>query len=76
VQRRNLLRAAVAGVPLLAAPALDITGAQASPKKFDQHSPRFALAVLPDTQYLFDAGRRSSGSTAACPTACSPATTT
>jgi 3',5'-cyclic AMP phosphodiesterase CpdA len=52
VERRNLLRAAVAApaVPLLAS-----APAEAAPKKYDAESPRFALAVLPDTQYLFDA---------------------
>ena len=49
VDRRNLLRAAVAApaVPLLAKAA----PAAAAPVRQD----RFALAVLPDTQYLFDA---------------------
>ncbi len=49
VDRRNLLRAAVAApaVPLLARTA----PAAAAPSRPD----RFAIAVLPDTQYLFDA---------------------
>jgi hypothetical protein len=66
VARRTLLRgamAAPAGVvatPLLgAAPAraqsaVPLTSAPAG-DRFDRLSPRFALAVLPDTQYLFDA---------------------
>jgi 3',5'-cyclic AMP phosphodiesterase CpdA len=40
---------------LAAAPALHATAAQATAPRFDARSPRFALAVLPDTQYLFDA---------------------
>ncbi|MDT0446589.1 LamG-like jellyroll fold domain-containing protein [Streptomyces johnsoniae] len=65
--RRRLLQAAV-GVPAAGA-AVAATGAgqaqaQAAPGswepvgragRFDAESPRFALAVLPDTQYLFDA---------------------
>ncbi|GAA2864331.1 hypothetical protein Acy02nite_71710 [Actinoplanes cyaneus] len=56
MERRNLLRAAVAApaVPL-AATVLGAEPATASSAKFDTHDPRFALAVLPDTQYLFDA---------------------
>ncbi|MFI1994855.1 LamG-like jellyroll fold domain-containing protein [Actinoplanes sp. NPDC020271] len=64
MERRNLLRAAVAApaVPLAAtvlaaepaAAATPVPGAPAS-ARFDAHDPRFALAVLPDTQYLFDA---------------------
>ncbi|MFI6335458.1 LamG-like jellyroll fold domain-containing protein [Streptomyces sp. NPDC050535] len=58
--RRSLLRAAVAvpavGVAVAASTAVP---AQASATtgggRFDPESPRFALAVLPDTQYLFDA---------------------
>jgi hypothetical protein len=37
------------------APAFGGTAAQAAPGRFDASVPRFALAVLPDTQYLFDA---------------------
>jgi hypothetical protein len=47
VERRSLLRAAVA------APALPLIGSAAA--GFDAGSPCFTLAVLPDTQYLFDA---------------------
>ncbi|GAA2567582.1 metallophosphoesterase [Winogradskya consettensis] len=57
VDRRNLLRAAVAA-PLVAAavPALPATEAAAKDKaKAKTEDSRFALAVLPDTQYLFDA---------------------
>lgn len=39
----------------LAVGAFDVAPAAASSAKFDTHDPRFALAVLPDTQYLFDA---------------------
>lgn len=50
VDRRNLLRAAVA------VPAVPLVGAGRAPVPgFDAVSVRFALAVLPDTQYLFDA---------------------
>jgi hypothetical protein len=56
MERRSLLRAA------LAAPAAGVTAgmvtstpAQAVVKSADPNSPRFAVAVLPDTQYLFDA---------------------
>jgi len=59
--RRSLLRAAVA-VPAasgVAAATFGTTSAQAATAghdaRFDAESPRFALAVLPDTQYLFDA---------------------
>ncbi|MER5474567.1 LamG-like jellyroll fold domain-containing protein [Streptomyces sp. NPDC002685] len=58
--RRALLRAAVA-VPAAGAAtaAFEATPAQAATAgwggRFDTESPRFALAVLPDTQYLFDA---------------------
>ncbi|MFJ6833966.1 LamG-like jellyroll fold domain-containing protein [Streptomyces sp. NPDC091209] len=58
--RRALLRAAVA-VPAAgaAAAAFETTPARAATAgqggRFDTESPRFALAVLPDTQYLFDA---------------------
>lgn len=62
VDRRALLQAAVA-IPAGAAvaTALDAAPAQAQASvefhggRFDTDSPRFALAVLPDTQYLFDA---------------------
>ena len=61
-----MLRAAVAApVVGVCAPLLDATAATAAtapaltpvkaPGRFDTHSPRFAIAVLPDTQYLFDA---------------------
>ncbi|RKN04942.1 LamG-like jellyroll fold domain-containing protein [Streptomyces radicis] len=64
VRRRRLLQAAVtvpaAGAAITAAAAS--TAAAATPAqrpgrggRFDGDSPRFALAVLPDTQYLFDA---------------------
>ncbi|MET8130403.1 LamG-like jellyroll fold domain-containing protein [Streptomyces sp. NPDC005251] len=58
--RRALLRAAVA-VPAAGAAtaAFETTPARAATTgqggRFDTESPRFALAVLPDTQYLFDA---------------------
>ncbi|GIF12494.1 LamG-like jellyroll fold domain-containing protein [Actinoplanes teichomyceticus] len=56
MDRRNLLRAALAApaVPITVA-AADSAPAAASTHRFDRTSPRFALAVLPDTQYLFDA---------------------
>ena len=63
VDRRSVLRAAavapvvVAGAPLLDAalptPA-NATGEAHGGRGFDSRSPRFAIAVLPDTQYLFD----------------------
>ncbi|MFE7331170.1 LamG-like jellyroll fold domain-containing protein [Streptomyces sp. NPDC057565] len=64
--RRSLLQAALA-VPVVGAAGtvLDTQSAQAATAqpstagsgnhRFDAESPRFALAVLPDTQYLFDA---------------------
>ncbi len=52
MERRNLLRAAAAA-PLLGSLALEAPAEAA--RKSDVGSPRFALAVLPDTQYLFDA---------------------
>jgi hypothetical protein len=58
--RRALLRAAVA-VPAAGAAtaAFETAPARAATTggggRFDTESPRFALAVLPDTQYLFDA---------------------
>jgi hypothetical protein len=54
VERRNVIRAALTApaVPLaVAAPA----AASAAPARFDVADPRFSIAVLPDTQYLFDA---------------------
>ncbi|MEU6410034.1 LamG-like jellyroll fold domain-containing protein [Microbispora sp. NPDC046933] len=55
--RRALLQVALAA-PVAAASAsvLDAAPAHAAPGggSFDQESPRFAIAVLPDTQYLFD----------------------
>ncbi|MFF4636192.1 LamG-like jellyroll fold domain-containing protein [Streptomyces olivaceus] len=58
--RRTLLRAAAAGgavtAAATAATAVPAQAAQAAAgRRFDTGSPRFALAVLPDTQYLFDA---------------------
>ena len=60
LHRRTLLRAtAVLPAAGVAAAALDATPAQADAPgragRFDSESPRFTLAVLPDTQYLFDA---------------------
>jgi hypothetical protein len=52
VDRRNLLRAAVAAP---AVPLLTGSAAQAADKAHSGTGERFALAVLPDTQYLFDA---------------------
>ncbi|MFB7274382.1 LamG-like jellyroll fold domain-containing protein [Streptomyces sp. NPDC056244] len=59
--RRALLQAALA-VPAAGAAAtlLNVSPAQADASapyggRFDDEVPRFALAVLPDTQYLFDA---------------------
>ncbi|MFI0423928.1 LamG-like jellyroll fold domain-containing protein [Spongiactinospora sp. 9N601] len=63
VGRRGLLRAAVttpvaaAGVAWAGTPAGAAGGAEATGfgrGRFDPHSPRFTIAVLPDTQYLFD----------------------
>ena len=57
VGRRAVLGATLATPALLAAPSvLGATPAAASSagRSFDSASPRFALAVLPDTQYLFD----------------------
>ncbi|MEU9556271.1 LamG-like jellyroll fold domain-containing protein [Streptomyces fumanus] len=57
--RRALLRAAVAtGAVTAAAGAVEVGtagAARAAGGGFDAGSPRFTLAVLPDTQYLFDA---------------------
>ncbi|WP_405586527.1 LamG-like jellyroll fold domain-containing protein [Streptomyces sp. NBC_01092] len=60
LHRRTLLRAAVVAPAAGAAvTALDPTAAQAATTArhggFDPENPRFTLAVLPDTQYLFDA---------------------
>ncbi|MBM2623085.1 metallophosphoesterase [Actinoplanes sp. LDG1-06] len=52
MERRNLFRAAAAASLVTAAAP---SAASAAPAAFDQDDPRFALAVLPDTQYLFDA---------------------
>jgi hypothetical protein len=52
VRRRNLIGAAVA-VPAVAAVAAADAARPAD--RFDRDSPVFTLAVLPDTQYLFDA---------------------
>jgi hypothetical protein len=56
VGRRTLLRTAV-GMPAVAATLLTGTAAEAHNDGFaaDTESPRFTIAVLPDTQYLFDA---------------------
>ncbi|MFD5631022.1 LamG-like jellyroll fold domain-containing protein [Streptomyces sp. NPDC127072] len=60
--RRSLLRAAVAvpavGMAVAASTAVPAEASATSGGgggRFDPGSPRFALAVLPDTQYLFDA---------------------
>ncbi|AGZ38479.1 metallophosphoesterase [Actinoplanes friuliensis DSM 7358] len=55
VDRRNLLRAAIAApaVPLLTGTAAE--AAEAAERRPRADGERFALAVLPDTQYLFDA---------------------
>ncbi|MFG1610944.1 LamG-like jellyroll fold domain-containing protein [Actinoplanes sp. NPDC049265] len=55
VDRRNLLRTAAAApaVPLLLSSAPAPAQAQAAP--VSKSPDRFAIAVLPDTQYLFDA---------------------
>ncbi|GAB6898088.1 laminin G domain-containing metallophosphoesterase family protein [Kineosporia succinea] len=56
VTRRTLLRGAVAApavTPLLGAASADAT--TTSKSSFDTTTDRFAIAVLPDTQYLFDA---------------------
>lgn len=56
--RRTVLRAAAAA-PAAGAVGVgvgtDTASAAAHGGRFDADSPRFALAVLPDTQYLFDA---------------------
>ncbi|MFE6489038.1 metallophosphoesterase, partial [Streptomyces sp. NPDC057757] len=59
--RRSLLRAAVAvpavGMAVAASTAVpaEASATSGGGGRFDPGSPRFALAVLPDTQYLFDA---------------------
>ena len=57
LERRTLLQAALAAPAAGAAGSLLATPAAAAPAAgpFDPDSPRFTLAVLPDTQYLFDA---------------------
>lgn len=54
--RRVLLQTAVAApaAGLVAGSTVDAAPAQAGGGKFDVDSPRFSIAVLPDTQYLFD----------------------
>ncbi|MEU3185465.1 LamG-like jellyroll fold domain-containing protein [Streptomyces sp. NPDC006923] len=62
--RRALLQAAIAA-PVAGAAVTGLSGQRAwastaskpgsGSHRFDEESPRFALAVLPDTQYLFDA---------------------
>jgi len=58
VERRALLQAALAAPAVGAATTvLGTSAASAAPEalgRFDSESPRFAVAVLPDTQYLFD----------------------
>jgi 3',5'-cyclic AMP phosphodiesterase CpdA len=58
VDRRNILRAAVAAPLAAAVPAIPVaahaTSSSSSLTK-DASGQRFAIAVLPDTQYLFDA---------------------
>ena len=58
LQRRAVLQAALAA-PAAGAAAAVFTppagAAAAGPGAFDPDVPRFTLAVLPDTQYLFDA---------------------
>ncbi|WP_232376578.1 LamG-like jellyroll fold domain-containing protein [Amycolatopsis aidingensis] len=56
VSRRRLLRAAV-GTPIAVAAAGPLTAATAEAGGGpDRDAPRFTIAVLPDTQYLFDQG--------------------
>jgi 3',5'-cyclic AMP phosphodiesterase CpdA len=59
VERRSLLQAVLAAPAVGAATTLlGASAASAAPDAgghFDPDSPRFAVAVLPDTQYLFDA---------------------
>ncbi|MFI5839253.1 LamG-like jellyroll fold domain-containing protein [Catenuloplanes sp. NPDC051500] len=57
--RRTLLQAAVAAPAVGAAAgfasgAFDAAPAHATGSRFDVDHPRFSIAVLPDTQYLFD----------------------
>ncbi|WP_433083871.1 LamG-like jellyroll fold domain-containing protein [Dactylosporangium sp. CA-052675] len=52
--RRALLQAAVAVPAVGAVVTTTATTAAAAPQTSDPGVPRFALAVLPDTQYLFD----------------------
>ncbi len=59
VTRRTLFRGAIAApavgaaIPLIGASSAEASGPRSG--DFDAVSPRFAIAVLPDTQYLFDA---------------------
>ncbi|MBU2669346.1 metallophosphoesterase [Actinoplanes bogorensis] len=53
MERRNLFKAAAAATVITT--AAGSAPAEAAPARFDADDPRFALAVLPDTQYLFDA---------------------
>jgi hypothetical protein len=53
MDRREILKAAVAAPLLGAAPARAAAEPDMTP--VDPESPRFTIAVLPDTQYLFDA---------------------
>jgi hypothetical protein len=56
MDRRNLLRVAVAAPAAgLTVPLITGAEAEAASRSIDTDSPRFAIAVLPDTQYLFDA---------------------
>ncbi|WP_083970866.1 LamG-like jellyroll fold domain-containing protein [Actinoplanes awajinensis] len=57
MERRNLLRAAAVApaAALIPTPALAYDASSKNGGRSDSASPRFALAVLPDTQYLFDA---------------------
>ncbi|GID31348.1 LamG-like jellyroll fold domain-containing protein [Paractinoplanes brasiliensis] len=55
MERRNLLRVAVGAPAATLVTTAGAAPAQATSGRFDQDSPRFAIAVLPDTQYLFDA---------------------
>ncbi|MEV4625355.1 LamG-like jellyroll fold domain-containing protein [Micromonospora sp. NPDC049523] len=58
LERRTLLQAALAAPAVgAAATLLNASTAQAAPEatgKSDPDNPRFTIAVLPDTQYLFD----------------------
>ncbi|GAA0794538.1 LamG-like jellyroll fold domain-containing protein [Spirilliplanes yamanashiensis] len=54
LRRRSLLGAALVA-PVAATAAAPAAPAAAGPARFDRRADRFALAVLPDTQYLFDA---------------------